>query len=107
MKLSNGAPDSVGCGWFQEVALKVQSPSGGIYYFQDTTWQDKKKVCFVSNCTVGFSNGMLVKRHARGKRDREIIDWVHAQAKYVKYFNMVDPNDRDSANCLTSIQTCQ
>ena len=105
LKLSNGARDSVGRGWFREAALKLQTPSGSTYYIQATTWRDKKQVCFVSNCTVGFSNGISVKRHVRGKRDREIIDGVRAQAEYVKYFNAVDRNDRDSADYSTSIRT--
>ena len=105
MKLSNGARNSVKRGWFREAVLKLKSPTGTTYYIQATTWRDKKQVCFVSTSHAGFSNGLSVKRHVRGKRDREIIDSVRAQAEYVKWMNAVDRNDRDSADYSTTIRT--
>ena len=68
LKLSNGVRKSVGRGWFREAVLKVKSPTEGTYYIQATTWRDKKQVCFVSTSTVGFSNGLYVKRHICGKK---------------------------------------
>ena len=46
-----------------------------------------------------------MKRHVRGKRDREIIDGVQAQVEYSKWYNAVDRNDRDSADYSTTIRT--
>jgi len=107
LKLSNGARNSVGRGWFREAALKLKSPTGTTYYIQATTWRDKKQVCFVSSSSVGFSNGLSVKRHVRGKKDREIISGVRAQQEYSKWYNAVDRNDRDSADYSTTIRTCR
>ena len=105
LKLSNGARDSVGRGWFREAVIQLKAPSGTKYYIQATTWRDKKQVCFLSTSSIGFSNGVSVRRHTRGKREREIIDGVRVQAEYVKWFNAVDRNDRDSADYSTSIRT--
>ena len=41
---------------------------------------------------------MLVMRHLQGKKEREIIHEVQTQAAYVKYVDVVDWNDRDSAD---------
>ena len=57
------------------------------------------------NSKVGYSDGLSVKRHVKGKKGRVTIDGPKAQAEYVKYFNAVDRNDRDSADYLTSICT--
>ena len=76
-----------------------------MYYIQATTWRDKKQICFISITHVGFSNGYSVKRHSRGKQEREIIDIVRSQAEYVKWYNTVDKNDRNSADYLTTICT--
>ena len=105
LKLSNGARNSVKRGWFREAVLKLKTPTGKIYYIQCTTWRDKKQVCFLSSKEAGFSTGLSVKRHVRGKKDREIIDRPRAQLEYVKYFNAVDRNDRDSADYSTTIRT--
>ena len=90
LKLSNGARNSVARGWFREAVLELKSPTGTTYYIQATTWRDKKQVCFVSTSNVGFSNGLSVRRHVRGKREREVIDGVRAQLEYVKWYNAVD-----------------
>ena len=44
-------------------------------------------------------------RHVKGNKMRVCIGGPRARARYVKYFNAVDWNDRDSANYLTSIRT--
>ena len=103
--LSNGARNSVGRDWFREAVIKLKALSRTVYYIQVTTWRDKKQVCFLSTSNIGFSNGYSVKRHVRGKREREIFDSVRAQAEYVKYFNAVDRNDRDSSDYSTSIRS--
>lgn len=59
----------------------------------------------MSTSDIGLSNGLSVKRHVRGKRDREIINGVRAQIEYVKWMNVVDRNVRDSADYLTTIHT--
>jgi len=46
-----------------------------------------------------------VKRHVKGTRCHVVIDGPQAQAEYIKYFNAVDRNDRDSADYSTSIRT--
>ena len=105
LKLSRGARDSVKRGWFREAIIELKSPSGKIYYIQATTWKDKKQVCFLSSDSVGFSEGLTVKRHTGKRAERDTIDAPLAQAKYVKYFNAVDRNDRDSADYSTTIRT--
>ena len=107
LKLSNGARNLVARGWFREAVLKLKSPTGTTYYIQATSWRDKKQVCFVSTSGVGFSNGLSVRRHVRGKRERKIIDDVRAQIEYAKWYNAVDCNDRDSADYSTTIRTCR
>ena len=59
----------------------------------------------MSTSTVGFNNGLSAKRHDVSKKDREIVDGVRAQLEYVKWYNAVDCNDRDSADYLTTICT--
>jgi hypothetical protein len=56
---------------------------------------------------VGFSEGLTVKRHVKGKRKRETIQEPRAHADYVSSMNGVDQNDRDSRDYLTSIRTKQ
>ena len=84
--------------------IKLLSPSGTVYYIQATTWSDKKQVCFLSNSEIGFSNSFVVRRHRREKKERNVIVGVRAQSEYVKYYNAVDWNDRDSAEYSTSIR---
>ena len=95
----------VGRGWFREAVIRLKSCTGKIYYIQCTTWRDKKQVCFLHNCEVGCSTDITVKRHVKGKRQRVEIDNLIAQKRYIKYFNAVDRNDRDSADYSTSIRT--
>ena len=63
------------------------------------------KVCFLHNSEVGYSDGLSVKRHVKGKKGRVEIDGPKAQAEYVKHFNAADRNDRDSVDYSTSIRT--
>jgi len=105
LKLSNGARNGVERGWYREAVLKLKAPGGKVYYIQCTTWRDKKQVCFLSSNQVGFSNGLSVKRHVKGKSTREVIEGPRAQRDYITFFNAVDRSDRDSADWSTSIQT--
>ena len=105
LKLSNGARQGVKRGWMREAVIELKTPTGKSYYIQCTTWRDKKQVTFLHNSKVGFSDGMSVSRHVKGKAGRIVIDGPRAQAEYVKYFNAVDRNDRDSADYSTSIRT--
>jgi hypothetical protein len=105
LKLSRGARDSVARGWFREAIVEMKTPTGKTYYIQATTWRDKKQVCFLSTSSVGFSDGMTVKRHTRKRAKRDTIAAPRAQAEYVVYFNAVDRNDRDSADYSTTIRT--
>ena len=57
------------------------------------------------NSEVGYIDGLSVKRHVKWKKGRVEIDGPKAQSEYVKYFNAVDRNDRDSADYSTSIRT--
>ena len=66
LKLSNGARNGVKRGWYREAVLKLKAPGGKEYYIQNTTWRDKKQVCFLSSNEVGFSNGLSVQRHVKG-----------------------------------------
>ncbi len=60
---------------------------------------------FLVTNRVGFSQGLTVKRHVKGKKKSETIPEPHAHADYVKSMNGVDRNDRDSRNYSTSIRT--
>ena len=75
------------------------------YYIQCTTWKEKKQVMFRVTNWVGFSQGLTVKRHVKGKKKCETIPGRHAHADYVKSMNGVDQNERDSCNYSTSIRT--
>ena len=77
LKLSNGARNGVKRGWYREAVLNQ----------------------------VGFSNGLSVKRHVKGKSTREVIEGPRAQRDYITFFNAVDRSDRDSADWSTSIRT--
>ena len=85
--------------------LKVKAKNGKHYYIQYTTWRDKKQVCFLNTNQVGFSNGMSVKRHVKGQKEREEIAGLRAQRDYVFFMNAVDRSDRDSADWSTTIHT--
>ncbi len=39
------------------------------YYMQCMTWKDKKQVMFLANNRVGFSQGLTVQRHVKGKKN--------------------------------------
>ena len=47
----------------------------------------------------------MVHQRERGSNVSRLIDATRAQQDYMKYFNAVDRNDRDSADYLTSICT--
>lgn len=104
LKLSNGALKDVERGWYREAVLPLMDGAKR-YYTQCTTWRDKKQVCFLSNNVVGYSEGMTVHRAKKGAKEKEVIAAPQAQQDYVKYFNAVDRNDRDSADYSTSIRT--
>ncbi len=82
LKLSNGARNGLERGWFCEAFVKL-SAGKTPYYLQCTTWKDKKQVSFFSNNKVGWSDGMTVQMHVRGKRTRNTIAAPRAQADYV------------------------
>ena len=75
------------------------------YYLQCTMWKDKKQAMYLVTNRVGFSQGLLVKRHVKGNKKRETILEPHAHADYIKSMNGVDRNDRDSRDYSTSIRT--
>ena len=104
LKLSNGALKDVERGWYREAALVLKDRLKK-FYLQATTWRDKKQVCFLSNNVVGPSDGMTVCRAKKGANEKEVIAAPQAQQDYVRYFNAVDRNDRDSADYSTSVRT--
>ena len=83
----------------------MKAKNGKHYYIQCTTWRGKKQVCFLNTNEVGFSNGLLVKRHVKGQREWEEIACPRAQRNNVTFFNAVDRSDRDSADWSTTIRT--
>jgi hypothetical protein len=105
LKLSNGARNAVPRGWYREAVLKMKTPTGKRFYLQCTTWRDKKQVMFLHTNTIGRSSDNYVRRHVRGVRGRQVILAPFCQKHYREYFNAVDINDRDSADCSTSIRT--
>jgi len=105
LKLSNGAGNGVKQGWYREAVLKVKTKHGKHYCIQCTTWCDKKQVCFLNTNQVGFSNSLSLKRHVKGKREREEIAGPRAKRDYITFFNAVDRKDWDSADWSTTILT--
>jgi hypothetical protein len=67
--------------------IETACTGGKEYYIQGSTWRDKKQVCFLSTNEVGFSNGLAVKRHVKGKAMREVIEGPRAQQDCVTFFN--------------------
>ena len=103
LKLSNGARNGMNRGWYREAVLKLKAPGGTEYYIQNTTWRDKKQVCFLSSNEAGFSNGISVQRHVKGQVTREVVEGPRAQKDYITFFNAVDRNDCDSSDWSTTI----
>ncbi len=69
VKLSNGARNKFRRGWFSKAYMKKNLPrSKKAYYMQCTTWKDKKQVMFLATNQVGFSQGLTVQRHVKGKK---------------------------------------
>ena len=104
-KLSKGAVDKIKRDWYHKALIKMETLSRKKYYIQCTTWKNKKQVLFLHSHKVGVSLPDTVAHHIKGKRSREVFPTPQAQVEYVKYFNAVDKNDRDSADYSTSIQT--
>jgi len=104
LKLSNGAQNHLDRGWFWEACLRL-SEGRTHYYLQCTTRKDKKQVLFLSNNKVGWSDDLTVQRCVQGKCTHDTIVAPQAQADYVANYNVVDRNDRDSADYLTTIRT--
>jgi hypothetical protein len=102
LKLSNRARNQLDRGWFREACLRL-SEGRLHYYLQCTTWKDKKQVSFLSNNKVGRSDDLTVQRRVQGKRTHNAIVAPQAQADYVANYNVVDRNDRDSADYSTTI----
>ena len=48
----------------------MKTMTGKSYYLQCTTWRNKKQVCVLHNSKVGYSDGLSVKRHVKGKKGR-------------------------------------
>ena len=92
-------------GWYREAVLKLRTRSGKNYFVQCTTWRDKKQVVFLHYTGIGRSKDHSVRRHSRGKREREVIAAPNSQKNYAESFNGVDRNDRDSADWSTMIRT--
>ena len=105
LKLSNGARNEVGRGWFREAVLKLETASKTTYYVKATSWRDKKQVDFLDSHNISRSTKATVKRHVRGKQTRDVITAPQSQVDYAEHFNGVDRNDRDSADYSTSIRT--
>ena len=105
LKLSNGARNGLERGWYHKSAIKLKTPTSKQYYIQCTTWRDKKQVIFLSSNIVGYSDGMTVRCNSCGKRQRDEFPGPRAQRDYIRYFNAVDRNDRDSADWSTSFRT--
>jgi hypothetical protein len=59
----------------------------------------------LSSNKVGASYGHMVHWRERGSNASRLINSPQAQQDYIKYFNAVDRNDRDSADYSTSIRT--
>ena len=57
-------------------------------------------VCFLSTSSVGFSDGMTLKRHTRKRAKRDKFAGPRAQAEYVVYFIAVDRNDSRQCRLL-------
>jgi hypothetical protein len=69
VKLSNGARNKLRSGWFCEAYMMKNLPrSRKAYYMQCTTWKDKKQVMILATNPVGFSQGLTVQRHVKGKK---------------------------------------
>jgi hypothetical protein len=94
-------------GWYWEAALKLHAENSTQheYYVQCTTWKDKKQVMFLSSNKVGRSVEYIVRRQVKGKNHPDKIPGPRVQAEYVENFNVVDRNDRNSANYSTTIHT--
>jgi hypothetical protein len=104
-KMSYGAKNEVKHGWFCEAVLECFAQGNKQYYIQATTWHDIKQVTFLSSNKVDASYGHMVHWRERGNNASRLIDAPQAQQDCIKYFNAVDPNDRDSADYSTSIRT--
>ncbi len=105
IKLSNGGLNDVTRGWFREAVLKVHTKRNEHYFIQTSTWKDRKQVMFLHTHVVGRSDGFSVKRNIKGNKNRVTFKSTRSQAKYVKYFNAVDRNDRDSSDYSVSQRT--
>ena len=60
---------------------------------------------FLHTHVVGRSHGFSVKRHVKGEKNRVTLKSTQSQAEYMKYFNAVDRNDRDSSDYSVSQRT--
>ncbi len=69
VKLSNSARNKLRRGWFCEAYMMKKLPmSRKANYMQCTTWKDKKQVMFLATNRVGFSQGLNVQWHVKGKK---------------------------------------
>ena len=105
LKLSNGAKAKLERGWFRGAVIELKTDTGKIFYAQHTTWKDSKQVNFLHTSDIGSSRGLFVKRSSKGASGRRTFKAPNAHKSYSKYFNTIDRNDRDSADCTTSLQT--
>eukprot|EP00956_Cyclotella_meneghiniana_P016026 scaffold25077_cov48-Cyclotella_meneghiniana.AAC.2 len=105
LKLSNGAKDKVPRGWFREAYVEVKTDTSKIFCIQHTTWKDRKNVHFLHTTDIGASSGHFVQRSGRGQQGRATFAAPNAQRDYARHFNVVDRNDRDSADYTTSLRT--
>ncbi len=103
-KLSNSEIQHVTRGWFHEAILEKITSTGHKFYIQAKTWQDKKQVLFLHTNKIGRLNGINVRRHVKGKKQRVKLQSTQAQSDYVLNFNAADNNDCDSAKCSTTIK---
>ena len=89
----------------RKAALPIVGEKRERYYVQCTTWKDKKQVTFLHTHLVQNHGDITIKRHVKDKKQRVSLKAPPTQTDYVNYFNAVDVNDHDSADCSTSIRT--
>jgi hypothetical protein len=108
-KLSNGAMKSIPRGWSRRATREFDfcyESRIEKYCVQCTVWKDKKQVAFLHTHKVcSNTEGQVVFRREKGKRQRLELPCPPVQPDYAHHFNGVDIQDKDSANYPTTLKT--
>ena len=84
--------------WIRKATLPVVIKRGEKHQVQCTTWKDKKQLIFLHTHLIQNDGDTTVRHNMKYNKRRIDLGTPAVQSDYLKHFNTVDMNDRNSTN---------